>query len=131
MPRLNQPRPPVAKTVANPEVERVFATGGKPVAAAVDDDDLLAAVDRGKSDAVTEIGAGWRLETNSDGRWRWRWQIKDDWGNSVTYVNEGGKTVYMRGSRYVGITQRDRAEKHDRERTRGRHKRGGRRAPGR
>jgi hypothetical protein len=86
------------------------------------DDDLLDDLARGKSTGITEIGKGWRLETNSDGRLRWRWQEKDNAGNPITYVKPDGETAYKRGSRYVGITQRDKAQAHDRERVKGKHK---------
>ena len=46
---------------------------------------------------------GWRLEKNSNGYWRWRWQLKDDNGESITYVNASGNTGYKRGSKYVNI----------------------------
>jgi len=105
----------VAKTVANREENGVFATGVN--------DDFLDDLYRGKSTGINEIGKGWRLEENSDGRLRWRWQVKDTHGNTVTYVNDSGKTVYARGSRYVGITQRTAAKAHDKKRTKGRHKR--------
>jgi hypothetical protein len=99
---------PVANTVANDE----------------DDDDFLDDIDRGKSSHITKIGKGWRLETNSDGRLRWRWQVKDDDDAPVTYVNDSGKTVYVRGSYYVGITQAGWAREQDKKRRKGRHKRG-------
>ncbi len=51
-------------------------------------------------------------------------KIKDDDGNTVTYVKSDGKTGYARGSSYVGITQRDAAKKTDRRRRKGKHKRG-------
>lgn len=108
----------VAKTVANPEVAKRFATGGKNEHG----DDFLDDLYRGKSTGITEIGRGWRLETNSDGRLRWRWQVKDNAGNPITYVKPDGETGYKRGSQYVGITQRGKAEEHDRERVKGKHK---------
>ena len=114
------PRTIVAKPVANREIIGVIS----PVAKNADDADLLSDIDRGKSTGIVKIGKGWRLETNSDGRLRWRWQIKDDDGNTVTYVKSDGKTGYARGSSYVGITQRDAAKKTDRRRRKGKHKRG-------
>ncbi len=104
--------------MANPEVVRDLPC----MANSSDDDDLLDDVAGGKSTGVTEIGKGWRLETNADGRMRWRWQVKDDAGNPITYVKPDGETGYKRGSKYVGITQRDKAKEHDRKRIKGKHK---------
>ena len=87
-----------------------------------DDSDFLDEVDRGKSDYITTIGKGWRLETNSDGRLRWRWQEKDGAANPITYVKPDGTQGYKRGSQYVGITHREEAQEHDRKRTKGKHK---------
>jgi hypothetical protein len=120
LPRSEATAKTVAKTVANPEVASKFATGGK----STDEDDFLDDIDRGKSAEVDEISKGWRLETNSDGRLRWRWQVKDGAGNSATYEKPGGTLGYTRGSRYVGITQRDDARAKDSKRTKGKHKRG-------
>ena len=114
LPRATNPSLPVA----NPEVIRQFATGGK----SGDDSDLLDDLTRGKFSRITEIGKGWRLEKNSDGRLRWRWQVKDNAGNPITYVKSDGQTAYKRGSQYVGITQREEAREHDRQRVKGKHK---------
>jgi hypothetical protein len=117
----------VKKNVANPEVAAQFATGGKNEK----NTDFLDDLYRGKSTGIGQIGKGWRLEENSDGRLRWRWQVKDGRGNPVTYVTESGKTGYARGSQYVGITQRDEARAHDKKRAKGKHKRRRRGATGR
>ena len=121
-PGVNPFLPPiqtVAKTVANPEVETQFATGGK----LTDSDDLLDDFFGGKNAKVSKVSRGWRLERNTDGRLRWRWQVKDGRGQTITYVTDSGKTGYTRGSEYVGITQRDEAEEDDRTRVKGKHKR--------
>ena len=111
-----------ASPVANPEVAPVANSILPRVANQNDDDDLLDDLTRGNSTGITEIGKGWRLERNSDGRLRWRWQVKDNAGNPITYVKSSGETAYSRGSKYVGITQLEEAEKHDSERVKGRHK---------
>jgi hypothetical protein len=108
----------VAKTVANPEVAASKSTVAKTVANDDEADDLMDSADRGKSAKITEIGKGWRLEWNSDGRLRWRWQVKDDAGQTVTYQKQDGTLGYARGSRYVGITQSAAAQKEDRKRRR-------------
>ena len=108
----------VAKTVANPEVAASKTPVAKTVASDADSDDLMDNADRGKSAKITEIGKGWRLEWNSDGRLRWRWQVKDNAGETVTYRKEDGTLGYARGSRYVGITQTAAAQKEDRKRRR-------------
>ena len=100
-----KPRPATSgKVVANPEVE----SSGKshlplppqnlPLTAN-DEDDLQF------HQEIEDQQKGWRLEKNSNGYWRWRWQLKDDGGQSVTYVNEGGNVGYKRGSKYVKIKQ--------------------------
>jgi hypothetical protein len=118
----NPDLPPVIviqKTVANPEVSRGFATGGK----TTDSDDLLDEFFGGKNVKISKVSKGWRLERNSDGRLRWRWQVKDNAGNSITYAKPDGQLGYKRGSEYVGITQRAEAEEDDRTRVKGKHKR--------
>jgi hypothetical protein len=117
----NADLPPVIvleSPVANPEVARGFATGGK----TANSDDLLDEFFGGKNARIDKFSKGWRLEHNSDGRLRWRWQVKDNAGNPLTYVKPDGQVGYKRGSQYVGITQRAEAEEHDRKRVKGKHK---------
>ena len=81
------------KSSGKPEVGKKFATND-----ATDEDiELGEDIDDGQK--------GWRLEQNSNGYWRWRWQLKDDEGDSITYVNKTGKTGYKRGSKYVKINE--------------------------
>jgi hypothetical protein len=78
----------VAKVVANPEVQREFAT-------TFTDDDFQA---RGQTRNRLR---GWRIEANSNGQYRYRWQIKDATGQPELYVTSSGGTGYRRGSRYI------------------------------
>jgi hypothetical protein len=97
------------KLVANPEVE----TSGKSIATSPPKDLPLTADtddDIELGDDVSKAAKGWRLEENSDGYWRWRWQLKDDNGDSVTYVNKAGNVVYKRGCEYVPINKLDGAK---------------------
>jgi hypothetical protein len=82
----------VAKSSGKPEVQNL------PLTAVTDDDIQL-------GDDIDRTAKGWRFEQNSNGYYRWRWQLKDDFGNPVTYVNKSGKVDYKRGSEYVRIKE--------------------------
>jgi hypothetical protein len=80
--------PVVAKVVANRAVEGTFAT-------TQEDDDF-------EIDGQVEGGLkGWRVEKNSNGRYRYRWQLKDAHGNPITYITSSGSVGYRRGSKYL------------------------------
>jgi hypothetical protein len=52
--------------------------------------------------------SGWRIEQGTKGRLRWRWQLKDENGESITYVTSKGNTGYKRGSKYIPKRQHGR-----------------------
>lgn len=73
------------------------------MANAKSDDDVFAIVENIIEDGETVQAApsGWRIERNSNGRYRWRWQRKSPSGQPITYKTKTGKTAYARGSQYV------------------------------
>lgn len=81
-------RPLVAKVVANPEVEREFAT-------TENDEDFEA-----ENQASGKL-SGWRIERNANGFYRYRWQLKSETGQPSTYITSSGNTGYKRGSKYL------------------------------
>lgn len=82
--------------VANPEVEVVA------------NDDFATTESHDDFEAETEVVdalKGWRIEQNSNGRYRYRWSLKNADGSPQTYITSTGRVGYRRGSKYLTDNQ--------------------------